>query len=144
MTSELSMKTCPICGKKYTGYPAVSRTDNKTEICPDCGYRQALTAAGIKPEVQEAILAQIHQSEHHIQTLRERFPDEDEISELEKKYQPGTRIRLIKMVDDINPVPAGTLGTVDGVDSTGSLLVTWDNGRSLNVLYGIDEVEIVK
>ena len=26
---------CPLCGKEYTGYPAISRTDNKTEICPD-------------------------------------------------------------------------------------------------------------
>ena len=33
---------CPICGNTYNGYPAISRKDNKTEICPDCGVVQAL------------------------------------------------------------------------------------------------------
>lgn len=35
-------RTCPICGKKYTEAPALSRIDNETLICPDCGMRQAL------------------------------------------------------------------------------------------------------
>lgn len=35
-------KVCPICGREYTGYPALSRVDNKTEICPDCGVIEAL------------------------------------------------------------------------------------------------------
>ena len=34
--------TCPICGKQYTGHPALSRLDNSTLICSDCGTRQAL------------------------------------------------------------------------------------------------------
>lgn len=33
---------CPICGNKYEGYPAISRKDNKTPICPDCGVKEAL------------------------------------------------------------------------------------------------------
>ena len=33
---------CPICGKCYTGYPALSRKDNKTLICPDCGVAEAI------------------------------------------------------------------------------------------------------
>ena len=36
------MKTCPKCGKKYSGYHALSREDNKTEICSDCGVAEAL------------------------------------------------------------------------------------------------------
>lgn len=44
-------------------------------------------------------------------------------------------------MDDPRPVPVGTLGTVLDVDDMGSLIVTWDNGQSLNVLYGIDCVE---
>lgn len=32
----ISIKTCPRCGKIYHGIPAISRTDNKTAICPDC------------------------------------------------------------------------------------------------------------
>ncbi len=35
-------RTCPKCGKEYTEHPALSRTDNKTEICPECGVREAL------------------------------------------------------------------------------------------------------
>ena len=33
---------CPKCGKYYVGYPALSREDNKTEICPECGVKEAL------------------------------------------------------------------------------------------------------
>ena len=36
-------KVCPKCGKTYAGYPAVSRIDG-TEICPECGVREALDA----------------------------------------------------------------------------------------------------
>lgn len=36
--------------------------------------------------------------------------------------------------------PVGTLGTVIGVDDTGSLLMHWDNGSGLSVVYGEDTV----
>jgi len=29
-------RICPLCGKTYYEPPALSRTDNKTAICPDC------------------------------------------------------------------------------------------------------------
>lgn len=35
-------RICPSCNKPYFGYPAISRKDNKTEICGDCGLREAL------------------------------------------------------------------------------------------------------
>lgn len=35
-------RICPACGRMYTDYPALSHRDNKTEICPDCGTREAL------------------------------------------------------------------------------------------------------
>lgn len=34
---------CPICGRAYSGYPAISRKDNKTGICSRCGTNEALT-----------------------------------------------------------------------------------------------------
>ena len=34
---------CPMCHKEYSGYPAVSRYDNKTKICDRCGLVEALT-----------------------------------------------------------------------------------------------------
>ena len=51
---------CPICGREYYGHPALSRTDNETPICPDCGIRQALTDAGFAAAEQEAVLEVIH------------------------------------------------------------------------------------
>lgn len=63
-----------------------------------------------------------------------------EIAEkLHRQYPAGTRVELIQM-DDPQAPPAGTRGTVQGVDDMASLLVDWDNGSSLSVLYGIDKV----
>lgn len=69
------------------------------------------------------------------------IPNEAMLARLKKQYPEGTRIRLLHM-NDPHAVPQGTLGTVYGIDDTGSLLVRWDNGQGLNVLYGIDRVEI--
>lgn len=33
---------CPRCGHMISFYPAISRVDNKTEICADCGMHEAL------------------------------------------------------------------------------------------------------
>ena len=35
---------CPNCGKTIIGYPALSRKDNKTEICSNCGSMEAILA----------------------------------------------------------------------------------------------------
>lgn len=35
-------QVCPICNKEYDGPSALSREDNETFICPDCGTMQAL------------------------------------------------------------------------------------------------------
>ena len=55
-------RTCPICGRSYTGHPALSRTDNETLICPDCGTRQALASIGVDEKEPEEILATIHRN----------------------------------------------------------------------------------
>jgi len=33
---------CPRCNQLWTGFPAVGRVDNKTEICSPCGLAEAL------------------------------------------------------------------------------------------------------
>jgi len=71
-----------------------------------------------------------------------RFPSEKVVSELRQEYPSGTRVKLLSM-DDAQAPPMGTLGTVNGVDDTGSLLMSWDNGSGLNVIYGEDKVEKV-
>lgn len=66
----------------------------------------------------------------------------DELKSLRDRYPAGTRVELLQM-DDVQAPPIGTKGTVTGVDDTGSLLVNWDNGSGLNVIYGIDRVRKV-
>ena len=67
------------------------------------------------------------------------FPSRETVERVRRQYPSGTRVELVKM-DDIQAPPIGTLGTVLGVDDTGSLLMKWDNGSGLNVVYGEDLV----
>ena len=54
-----------------------------------------------------------------------------------RQYPAGTRVKLVRMEDEQAP-PIGTCGTVLGVDDLGSIMVSWDNGGSLSVVYGED------
>lgn len=61
------------------------------------------------------------------------------VESVRQQYPIGCRVELVKM-DDPQAPPIGTCGTVRGVDDTGSILVNWDNGGGLNVLFGVDVV----
>ena len=61
------------------------------------------------------------------------------LESLKRQYPIGTRVELVRM-DDTQAPPKGTKGTVKGVDDIGSIMVSWDNGSSLNVIYGEDEI----
>lgn len=61
---------------------------------------------------------------------------------LRKRYTPGTRVELLEM-DDVQAPPIGTKGTVLGVDDIGSIMVAWDNGSGLSVVYGADRCKVV-
>ena len=54
------ISVCPKCGCAYIGHPALSRTDNATPICPDCGVREALESIGVGVLEQDLILETIH------------------------------------------------------------------------------------
>lgn len=68
------------------------------------------------------------------------FANRAQVERLRLRYPIGTRVELVEM-DDAQAPPIGTQGTVTGVDDTGSLLVDWDNGSGLNVIYGVDRVK---
>ena len=61
------IRMCPLCGKSYGEPPAISRTDNETPICPDCGTRQALSSMGVSDCVkhveQQEIIDIIHRNQ---------------------------------------------------------------------------------
>ena len=65
------------------------------------------------------------------------FPDSRTVERIRREYPAGTRVELLEM-DDRQAPPIGTLGTVQGVDDTGSIMVRWDNGSGLSVVYGAD------
>lgn len=71
------------------------------------------------------------------------FPSKEIVEQVRRQYPVGTRVELVKM-DDIQAPPIGTKGIVEGVDDTASLLVAWDNGSHLNVIYGEDEVRKIQ
>ena len=71
------------------------------------------------------------------------FKSHEEVSKVKQTYQPGMRIRLLKM-DDVQAPPAGCRGTVRGVDDAGQVMVYWENGSSLSVIPDVDEIEIVE
>lgn len=66
-----------------------------------------------------------------------RFPSREIVEQVRKEYPKGTRVELVQM-DDFQAPPIGTKGTVRGVDDTASIMVSWDNGSQLNVVYGED------
>jgi hypothetical protein len=71
-----------------------------------------------------------------------RMISDRQLKVLRNQYPDGTRVELLQM-DDIQAPPPGTMGTVYGIDDTGSLLVRWDNGSGLSVIFGEDLVRKV-
>ena len=62
MKNEIQFRKCPKCGKLFSERGAVSRVDNVTIVCSDCGTREALESIGVDEKEQEKILDTIHSS----------------------------------------------------------------------------------
>ena len=71
------------------------------------------------------------------------FPGREIVERVRREYPAGTRVELVRM-DDVQAPPIGTKGTVTGVDDTANVMVAWDNGSSLHVIYGEDVVRRIK
>ena len=69
-----------------------------------------------------------------------RFPNKETVERIRREYPAGARVELVRM-EDVQAPPVGTKGTVLGVDDTGSLLMRWDTGSGLKVVYGEDIVK---
>ena len=66
-----------------------------------------------------------------------KFPNKATVEAVRRAFPKGCRVELVRM-DDVQAPPIGTKGTVIGVDDAASILVRWDNGSGLNVVYGAD------
>ena len=71
------------------------------------------------------------------------FPSREQIAALREQYPHGTKVKLLAM-DDSQAPPVGTLGEILGVDDAAQLLVRWETGSSLSIIFGVDRFEIVQ
>ena len=69
---------------------------------------------------------------------------EDKLNKIKEKYPIGTKVKMLKDMDDKYPILAGTIGTIDYIDSEGQLHMIWGNGRTLALVPEIDEFEIIE
>ena len=69
--------------------------------------------------------------------------DRNKIEMVKRQYPVGTRIRLNSLCNDEHGMPVGLSGTVIGVDDQPSLLMEWDNGRSLSLMPFEDDFTVI-
>ena len=53
--NKREQRVCPRCGLPYNEFPALSRRDNETDICPKCGELEAFEDAGFLPPYEGRI-----------------------------------------------------------------------------------------
>ena len=70
--------------------------------------------------------------------------DRNKVEMVKRQYPVGTRIRLNSLCNDERGMPAGLCGTVVGVDDQPSLLMKWDNGRSLSLMPFEDDFAVIE
>ena len=67
-----------------------------------------------------------------------KYPNKEKIEMLRREYPAGTKVELLAMEDQQAP-PVGTIGTVDGVDDAGQIMMTWQSGSSISLIPGVDK-----
>lgn len=60
----------------------------------------------------------------------------------ESFYLLGKRVQLVYTNDQYTNLQYGDLGTVNYIDETGTVFVSWDNGSKLGLIPGIDRWKI--
>ena len=61
----------------------------------------------------------------------------------DSSVKAGMRIVCDKMEDDPRPIEEGSVGTVTLIDGIGQIHVSWDNGRSLALVPGVDKYHTI-
>jgi len=120
---------------------AYGDTENPADICLECE-----DCGEVILDAELYTLCAVDETEAREEMNEDLFPTSptsEEISRLKEDYPAGTRIRLLKMDDSYTKIPLGTLGTVTGVDDTGTIHCHWDTGSSLGVVYAEDKCEKV-
>ena len=83
---ESRVKTCPSCGKQYTEHSAVSRKDNKTLVCPMCGFHEAIIDAFKNDEVlQRRLFDAIEKDLRKKKEMKEKENSLKNTSEIDEK-----------------------------------------------------------
>ena len=72
-----------------------------------------------------------------------KLPSLEIVHALRGRYPKGTRVELIRMNDPYTNLKPGSLGTVDFIDDAGTIFCLWDNGSTLGVVYGEDEIALL-
>ena len=70
------------------------------------------------------------------------FSSKETVMALRKQYPRGTRLVLVRMNDPYTKLRPGDLGTLDFVDDAGTQFCRWDNGSTLGVVFGEDEIRL--
>lgn len=73
------------------------------------------------------------------------FPTREEVQHVREIYPVGCRVELIRMgPDPCSKLKPGDQGTVNHVDDTGTVFVSWDCGSGLGMVYGADHIQCLE
>ena len=65
------------------------------------------------------------------------------LKRIREQYPVGSTVEIIEMCDLYRDMPAGLRGTVTHVDDTGTVFADWENGSTLDAVFGEDRIRRV-
>lgn len=68
------------------------------------------------------------------------FPTREQVALIRRQYPVGARVELVSMDNPYTKLRPGDRGAVISVDDTGTVFVRWNNGSTLGVVCGVDQI----
>lgn len=68
------------------------------------------------------------------------FPSKATVERIRTEYPSGCRVELISIDDPYTKLKPGDRGTVNCIDSIGTIFVDWDCSSGLGIAYGVDQI----